>query len=149
MVALAMMAAPAAAGEWRDYKNTYVGYAIDLPVSLGQASETQEGVVIDSPTVTLTVFGLDIYPMDFATAAERAAASSADEGYAVTGRTILPDRARYGAAQGARRLAVGLVELCGGGALAGFELRYMEADTVAMAPVIARLDRSLRNNREC
>ena len=60
-----------------------------------------------------------------------------------------PERARYAAVDGARRQAVGLVVLCGGGSLAAYELRYMEADMGAMAPVIDRLESTLRNNREC
>jgi hypothetical protein len=148
-LAALLLATPAAAEEWQTYRNVPVGYAIDVPVSLGQMTESAEGLVIESPTVTLTVFGIEIAPMDFATAVETAAASSADEGFMVTDKATTPERARYAAVDGARRQAVGLVALCGGGSLAAFELRYMEADMGAMAPVIDRLESTLRNDRAC
>jgi hypothetical protein len=144
-----LLATPAAAAEWQIYKNVLVGYAIELPDGLGKRTETDAGVVIESPTMTLTVFGLEIAPMDFATAAETAAASTAGEGYSITGKVTTPERAHYAAVDGARRQAVGLVVLCPGSALAGYELRYMEADIGAMTPVIERLDATLRNIRNC
>ncbi|MEO7223647.1 MAG: hypothetical protein ABIY37_14355 [Devosia sp.] len=144
-----LLATPAVAQDWRAYDNSALGYAVDVPVALGQVAETDEGLIIQSPTVTLTVFGLIVAPMDFATAVETAIASSEDEGFAVTERSVTPEWARYAAANGAQRQAVGLVALCDGGSLAVYELRYMEADSAAMAPVIERLASTLRVNRPC
>lgn len=147
--ALMLLATPAVAQDWRAYDNSALGYAVDVPVGLGQVAETDEGLVIQSPTVTLTVFGLVVAPMDFAAAVETAIASSEDEGFVVTERSVTPEWARYAAVDGARRQAVGLVTLCDGASIAAYELRYTEADGAAMAPVIERLASTLRVNRPC
>jgi hypothetical protein len=149
LFALLLLATPALAQDWRPYENSAMLFAVDVPVALGQVAETDEGLIVQSPTVTLTVFGLAVAPMDFATAVETAIASSEDEGYVVAGRSVTPEWARYTATDGARRQAVGLVALCDGASLAAYELRYMEADTVAMAPVIERLSSTLRVSRPC
>ena len=140
---------PAAAEQWRPYDNPTLGYTVEVPVGLGQEAETEAGLVIQSPTTTLTVFGLVVTPMDFATAVETAIASSEDVWFAVTARSVTPEWARYTAVNGAQLQAVGLVALCDGASLAAYELRYMEADSVAMAPVIDRLSSTLRVNRPC
>jgi hypothetical protein len=149
VLALLLLTTLAVAQDWRAYDNSTLGYAVDVPSGLGESRETDEGLIIQSPTVTLTVFGLRVEPMDFATAVETAIASSEDEGFAVTERSVTPEWARYSAVDGARRQAVGLVALCDGASLAAYELRYMEADTAAMAPIIERLSSTLRVNRPC
>lgn len=147
--ALLLLAPPAMAQDWRAYDNSLLGYTVDVPAALGQVAETDEGLIIQSPTVTLTVFGLRVEPMDFATAVETAIGSSADEGFVVTDRNVTNEWARYAAADVARHQAVGLVALCDGGSIAAYELRYMEADIAAMAPIIERLAATLRVNRPC
>ena len=148
-LALALLATPAAAQDWRAYDNSTLLYAVDVPVGLGQVAETEEGLVVQSPTLTLTVFGLVVTPMDFASAAETAIGSSEEEGFVLTERSVTPEWARYEAANGAQRQAVGLVALCDGASLAAYELRYMEADAAAMRKVIERLSTSLRVSRPC
>jgi len=148
-LAALLLATPALAQDWRAYENSTLSYAVDVPVGLGQVAETTEGLVIQSPTVTLTVFGLVVAPMDFATATQTAIASSEEEGFVLTDRRVTPDWARYGAVNGAQLQAVGLVALCDGQSVAAYELRYMEADVAAMAPVIERLDGTLRVSRPC
>lgn len=149
LLALLLLATPAVAQDWRPYDNSTLGYTVDLPVGLGESRETDEGLIIQSPTVTLTVFGLRIEPMDFAKAVETAIASSEDDGFTVTDRTVTLEWAHYAAVSGAQRQAVGLVALCDGKSLAAYELRYMEADIAAMAPVIERLSSTLRVNKPC
>jgi hypothetical protein len=149
LFALMLLATPAVAQDWRAYDNSALGYAIDVPVGLGESRETDEGLIVQSPTVTLTVFGLTVAPMDFATAVETAIASSEDDGFVVTERTVTLQWARYGAVDGARRQAVGLVALCDGQSIAAYELQYMEADSVSMAAIIERLSETLRVNRPC
>jgi hypothetical protein len=149
LAALMLLATPATAQDWRLYDNPEMGYAVDIPAGLGQVAETVEGLIVQSPTVTLTVFGLDVTPMDFETAVETAIASSEDEGFVLTGSTVTPEWARYAAANGATRQAVGLVALCDGMSIAAYELRYMEADSVTLAPVIDRLSETLRVSRPC
>ena len=148
-MALMLLASPAVAAEWRPYDNPAFGYTVDVPVGLGQEAETEAGLIIQSATVTLTVFGLAVAPMDFATVVETAIASSEDEGFVVTGQSVTPEWARYVAVNGAQRQAVGLVALCDGASLAAYELRYMEADSTAMAAVAERLGGTLRVNRPC
>lgn len=146
---LLLLATPALAQDWRAYDNGALGYAVDVPAGLGQVAETDEGLVIQSRTVTLTVFGLTVAPMDFTTAVATAIASSEDEGYVVSERRVTPEWARYSAVSGAQQQAVGLVALCDGASLAAYELRYMETDAAAMVPVIERLSSTLRVNRPC
>ncbi len=149
LLALMLLATPTVAQDWRAYDNSALGYAVDVPMGLGESRETDEGLIIQGPTVTLTIFGLSVAPMDFATAVETAIASSEDEGFAITERSVTPEWARYAAVDGARQQAVGLVALCDGASVAAYELRYMEADGAAMAPVIERLAGTLRVNRPC
>ena len=106
-LAALLLATPALAQDWRAYENSTLSYAVDVPVGLGQVAETTEGLVIQSPTVTLTVFGLVVAPMDFATATQTAIASSEEEGFVLTDRRVTPDWARYGAVNGAQLQAVG------------------------------------------
>ncbi len=148
-MALALLATPAAAQDWRAYENSTLMYAVDVPAGLGQVAETAEGLVVQSATVTLTVFGLVVTPMDFATAAQTAISSSEDEGFVLTDRSVTPEWARYAAMNGAQRQAVGLVALCDGQSVAAYELRYMEADTASMQPIIERLSTTLRVSRPC
>lgn len=149
LLALMLLATPAAAQDWRAYENNALGYAVDVPAGLGQVAETDEGLVVQSPTVTLTVFGLRIDPMDFASAVETAIASSADEGFVISERVVTPEWARYAAVNGAQLQAVGLVALCEEGTIAAYELRYMEADTPTMTSIIERLASTLRVSRPC
>jgi hypothetical protein len=149
LAALLLLATPAAAQDWRLYDNVEMGYAVDIPAGLGQVAETVEGLIVQSPTVTLTVFGLDVAPMDFETAVATAIASSEDEGFAITGSTVTHEWARYAATNGATRQAVGLVALCDGTSIAAYELRYMEADSVTLTPVIDQLSETLRVSRPC
>ncbi|MEO6014467.1 MAG: hypothetical protein ABIQ30_12900 [Devosia sp.] len=149
LLALLLLTTPAMAQDWRPYENHTMLYAVDVPAGLGQVAETEAGLIIQSPTVTLTVFGLTVAPMDFATAVATSIGSSEDEGFALTERSVTPEWARYLASNGAQKQAVGLVALCDGASIAAYELRYMEADVVAMAPVIERLAGTLRVSRPC
>ena len=145
---LLMAAAPAGAEEWRRYDNRAFGYALDVPAAFAVAQEDTAQLVLRDGPRTLEIFGLDIAPLAFEEAVTLAIASSADEGFAVTARTVTPGWARWSGSDGARHVAVAVVPLCGT-ALAGFELRYQEADGAAMQPVIDRLTSTLTSTRAC
>ena len=147
-VLLTLAVAPAVAEDWRRYDNAAFGYAIELPVPFEIVEENEARLVLRDGPRTLEVFGLDLAPLDFEEAVNLAIGSSEDEGYAVTGRAVTSRWAQWMGINGEWQLAAVLVPLCGS-ALAGYELRFTEADGVAMQPVIDRLTSSLRRTRDC
>ena len=149
LAALLMLAAsPAAAEEWRQYDNAAFGYAIELPASFAIEEQNEARLVLRDGPRTLEVFGLDLAPLGFEEAVKLAIGSSEDEGFAIVTQTVTPDWAHWSGADGARQVAIAVVPLCGS-ALAGYELRYQEADGIAMQPVIDRLTSSLARTGTC
>ncbi|MBL8598507.1 MAG: hypothetical protein JNL14_12280 [Devosia sp.] len=149
LAALLLAAAtPAGAADWRAYDNGLMGYSVDLPASFAIAEESDTRLVLRDGAATLEVFGLELEPLGFEEAVALAMQSSADEGFAITAQAVTPRWARWTAVDGARQLAVALVPLCGT-ALAGYELKFTEADGAALQPVIERLTASLRRTRSC
>jgi hypothetical protein len=136
------------AAEWQRYDNALFGYGIDLPASFAIEQQDDARLVLRAGAVTLEVFGLDLAPLGFEEATALAIKSSGDEGFAVIGRAVTARWAQWTGVDGARQLAAALVPLCGT-ALAGYELRFSEADGVAMQPVIDRLTASLKRTRDC
>ena len=137
-----------AAGIWRPYENSRLGYALDLPASFTIEVVSDDHLLLKEGTTTLELFGLDTGALSFDDAVALSVRSTVDEGFAMSGQRIAPDWARYEAEQGERRLAVGLIALCGH-ALAGYELRYMQADGPVLIPVVKQLDGSLRRTGKC
>lgn len=146
LLMLAAEAAPAA--EWRVYDNAAFGYAVEVPPDFEIAEEDAARLVLTDGPRRLEIFGLDLAPLGFEQAVALAMQSSVDEGFAIGAQSVTPRWARWTGVDGARQLAVGVVALCGT-ALAGYELRYQEADGVAMQAIIDRLQVSLRKTADC
>lgn len=145
---LVLVGAHAGAAEWQRYDNALFGYAVELPAHFAVEQEDEARLALRDGAVTLEIFGLDLAPLGFEAATALAIKSSEDEGFVLTGRTLTLDWARWSGVAGARQLAVAIVPLCGT-ALAGYELRFTQADGRAMQPVIERLTASLTRTRSC
>jgi hypothetical protein len=147
-VCLLTLASPAFAQDWQRYEDPAFGYAVDLPAQFTLAEQSSDHFLLKQGTTEIEVFALDVAPLGFDEAVNLAMRSTTEEGLAIVSRNLAPDWARYTAARGARQLAAGLVALCGK-RVAGYELRFMEADGAAVAAVVQRLDASLQRTGTC
>ncbi len=146
---LLLLASPALANEWGHYVNTRYGFEIDVPPGLMARGEAAGGQDFTSPTVTLMVQGEPVGDAGFETAVADWRQWEERQGWTVMFQATTPSSAQFSGRRNGWAVESRAILLCGGTALARFQLEYGTADGPRMGAVIERLARSLRATGRC
>lgn len=149
LLALLLLATPAAADDWQRYENQLYGYAIDVPPGPEWRGEGSNGDGQDftTPTVTLHVRA-EPSPAGFESSVHDWQEWEAGQGWNIVFQSVTPTRAALSAKRPGWLMEMRAIDLCGI-AWVKFQLEYSVADVAAMGPVVERLASSLAKTRPC
>ncbi len=146
-----LLATPALGDEWGHYANTRFGYEIDVPPGLLARGEAGDGAGQDftSPTVTLMVTGEAADAAGFEAAVADWRQWEERQGWNVMFQATTPSEAQFSGRRSGWAIEARAISLCGGRALARYQLEYGTADGPRLRPVIEQLARSFRATGRC
>ena len=140
LVCLSMVSV-AAGQDWQRYENARFGYVLEVPPGfVGQGEPANgDGQVFDGgPGRELRAYG-GFALGGFEREVLRRIELARDNGLAVTYEVVTPNWASYSGTRGGRIVYARAIAICGGDALAMFELTYPSAERSRFDPLIDRL----------
>lgn len=145
LLALALSALTAVAGDVWAYTNARFGYSIDVPASFAvvRDSDNGDGRAYRDGATKLLVWGANIAEGDFEAAAHAASSFATADGWSLTYEAITPSWASISGAQGQRILYQRMIATCDG-QYAAFRLEYSAVELAKLDPVVNGLVRSLK-----